>query len=419
MAKTKKRSSKKKQTLAQTLLYSRPLVGALVVLAGAVGMIAGYQTSANQSIAYAYNAAVCPTAAPGTAACDIRVRTNKNGSPDTTTAPAGYGPATFHGAYKLPDTATTPVTIGIVDAYDDPDITSDLARYDSTFGLKSFPTCSSRVTAACFSKVNESGGTTYPAANSTWSLETALDVETAHEICQNCKIVLVEASSSGYNDLMAAEDTARAQGAKVISNSYGSAEFSGETSYDSHFNYPGIAFAFSAGDNSYGAEYPASSPYVTAVAGTTLNVAAGNSYGSESVWSNTGSGCSAYEAKPSFQHDTGCSGRTVADVSADANPNTGAAIYDSVAYSGTSGWFEVGGTSLATPIVAGAYALHGGVASTVQANSVPYSNVAYGVDLHDVVTGSNGTCTVTYLCTAGTGYDGPSGLGTPLGLGAF
>jgi len=205
--------------------------------------------------------------------------------------------------------------------------------------------------------------------------------------------------------------------ADVISNSYGSGEFSGETSYDSHFNHPGIAITFSSGDNGYGVEYPASSKYVTAVGGTTLNLNSNSTYNSETVWSGTGSGCSAFELKPTWQKDNLCSKRTVADVSADADPNTGAAVYDSVKFQGQSGWFKVGGTSLSSPLVAAVYAL-AGVPSGSSANSLPYSS-GNSTNLHDIVSGSNGSCRGTYLCTGVSGYDGPTGLGTPNGLAAF
>jgi subtilase family serine protease len=138
-------------------------------------------------------------------------------------------------------------------------------------------------------------------------------------------------------------------------------------------------------------------------------------YGGETAWSGAGSGCSAYVAKPSWQKDAGCARRSVVDVAADADPNTGAAVYDSVSYQGHSGWFQVGGTSLAAPLIAGVYALAGN-ASTVTYGSYPYSNTS---SLHDVTSGSNGSCGGSYLCTAGSGYDGPTGLGSPNGLGGF
>ncbi|MBI3341891.1 S53 family peptidase [Candidatus Curtissbacteria bacterium] len=364
------------------------------------------------------NIPVCPgPAGRDFTRCHARVVTDGHGQPQISSLPAGYGPAQFHGAYNLPQSASTNQTIAIVDAYDHPNIKSDLDKYDSTFGLPLFPNCSSTVTTNCFKKVDQRGGTSYPQVNSGWALEIALDVEIAHGICPNCKLLLVEADSSSYSNLMTAIDRAVALGANVVSNSYGSSEFPDETSLDNHFNVAGVAFTFSSGDNGYGPEYPAASKYVTAVGGTTLKINSNNTYNNESVWSGTGSGCSSFESKPAWQTDPNCANRTIADVSADANPNTGAAVYDSVRNQGRSGWFQVGGTSLASPIVAGVYALSGNTSGS--ANRSPYSSLGNSSNLHDVTSGSNGSCSGSYLCTAYPGYDGPTGLGTPNGTGAF
>jgi subtilase family serine protease len=341
---------------------------------------------------------------------------DRAGKPAVASAPTGYGPAEFHAAYTSIQTVASPKVIAIVDAYDQPNILSDLNTYSAAFHIPSLPACKGSVTTGCFQKVNQQGTTgKMPVTNAGWALETSLDVEAAHAMCQNCGILLVEANSANYSDLMAAVDRAVSMGATVVSNSYGSTEFSGETSFDSHFNHPGTAFVFSSGDAGYGAEYPAASPYVTAVGGTSLTITNGV-YGGETAWNGAGSGCSAYEAKPSFQTDSGCANRTVADVSADADPATGAAVYDSVRYQGQLGWFKVGGTSLAAPIIASMYALGGVPAAPAAANAVPY---AHTDSLHDIISGTNGICTPGYLCSASAGYDGPTGLGTPNGLGAF
>lgn len=371
------------------------------------------------------HAPVCVRGADDSAVnCYARVIVDNDGSPKASSLPSGYGPAQFRGAYNLSGVTSSNQTIAIVDAYNHPNILSDLNYYSATFGIPGLTSCAvARGTPAapCFQKVDQNGGTKYPVTNSGWALEIALDVEAAHAVCQNCNILLVEAKSNSYSDLMAAVDRARMMGANVISNSYGSNEFSGENAYDSHFNYPGIAFTFSSGDSGYGTSYPAASPYVTAVGGTTLNLS-GNSYLSEAAWSGAGSGCSLYESQPSFQTSlglSGCSKRMIADVSADADPNTGAAVYDTVSYYGRRGWFQVGGTSLSSPLIAGVYALNGSVGSGILGNSLPYANVSYLTNLHDVTIGSNGTCGYPYLCSAVTGYDGPTGLGTPKGPGAF
>jgi subtilase family serine protease len=350
---------------------------------------------------------VCAAVGAGYARCHSQVVTDAGGAPLATPAPSGYGPADLQAAYKLPGaTGGAGQTIAIVDAYDAPSAESDLGVYRSQYGLGACTTAS-----GCFKKVDQSGGTGYPRANAGWAQEISLDVDMASAICPKCHILLVEANSSSFTDLAAAEDTAARLGATVISNSYGGSEFSseGSSTYDGHFNHPGVAITVSSGDSGYGVEFPAASQYVTAVGGTSLRRAAGTARGwSETAWSGAGSGCSAYIAKPAWQTD-GCARRTVADVSAVADPNTGVAVYDSYKYQGRSGWLQFGGTSVAAPVVAGVYALAGN-ASAVNYGSFPYSHTS---SLFDVTSGSNGSCGGSYLCTAGTGYDGPTGLGTP------
>ena len=367
---------------------------------------------------HANHHAVCP-AEPAAVHCHARVVTDSQGNPAAAVTPAGYGPADLRAAYGLLSTGSGAQTIAIVDAYDDPKIESDLAVYSSQYGL---PECST--VNGCLTKVNQTGGKKYPRADAGWALEIALDVETAHGICPGCHILLVEAASNGFPDLLAAEDYATtvypATGhATVVSNSWGAGEFPTEATYDAHFTHPGVPITVSSGDNGYGVEYPAASPNVTAVGGTTLRKQTGTARGwTESAWSGAGSGCSTYELKQQWQTDTGCAtGRTVADVSADADPATGAAVYDSVRYQGRAGWFQVGGTSLSAPLIAAVYALAGNEA-IVTNGSYPY-NHATSTSLWDVTSGANGSCGGSYLCTAVTGYDGPTGLGTPQGTNAF
>jgi hypothetical protein len=369
----------------------------------------------------------CTDPTPGGPACNAQVVTNADGTPLATSSPpaTAYGPAQFAGAYGLPvteaSTAPTAQTVAIVDAYSDPNIATDLQAFDSAFGVPAMTT-GSPCARDCFEQVNQTGGSSLPPANSGWDLEIALDVETVHSICQSCNIILVAADSASIADLGAAEDEAAALGANVITNSWGAGEFAGETGYDSHFNHPGVAITASAGDSGYGVEWPAATPEVTAVGGTTLTVTGGGSsgfgYGGETAWSGSGSGCSSQEARPSWQASiaTGCGGRAVNDVAADADPNTGEAVYDSVAYDGQSGWFQVGGTSLSAQLIGAVYALTG-KASSVSGGSTPYS--APPGALHDVTGGNDGSCSPPVLCAAGLGWDGPTGLGTPDGLGAF
>jgi subtilase family serine protease len=230
----------------------------------------------------------------------------------------------------------------------------------------------------------------------------------------------VEGSSNSLSDLAAAENRAATLGATEISNSYGAAEsnFIFGAPDESAYSHAGIAITVSSGDGGYGVEFPASSRYVTAVGGTSLNPDSTARGWSETAWSGAGSGCSQFFAKPSWQHDGGCSRRMVADVSAVADPVTGVAVYDSFAYQGRSGWLVFGGTSVAAPLMASVYALAGNAAATAYPASYPYGNPSA---LFDVTSGSNGTCLLSpaYFCNAGTGYDGPTGLGTPNGTGAF
>ena len=352
--------------------------------------------------------------------CDARVVTDGRGNPDVTPkVVSGTTPVQLLRAYNLSGLAVGTPIIAIVDAYDNPNIANDLQVYSATMGIPGLPMCSGTIANSatpCFKKVNQRGSSSPPSRNQGWGLEIAHDVEAAHAVCQNCSILLVEASSASYSNLMAAVDMAVGLGATVVSNSYGSNEFSGETSYDSHFNRPGIAFTVSSGDNGYGVEYPAASRYVTAVGGTSLYFNPDGSYNSEAAWGGAGSGCSSYESKPSWQTDSNCARRTVADISAVADPNTGAAVYDSYGYGGQKGWFVIGGTSLAAPVIAAVYALGGAIPAGAAANSLPYASPS---SLHDITVGSNGSCGGIYLCTSLSGFDGPTGLGTPNGVGAF
>jgi hypothetical protein len=327
----------------------------------------------------------------------------------------GYYPCELQHAYNLPTrTRGAGQTVAIVDAYDDPNAEADLAVYRSTFGL---PACTTA--NGCFRKVNQTGGTVYPAPDAGWAAEISLDLDMVSAICPNCHILLVEANSPFFFNLGTSVNMAASLGANVISNSYGNAEFPGETGLDAFYNHPGVAITVSSGDGNYvaGTQYPASSPFVTAVGGTRLSVAASARGWSESVWNTkpaegAGSGCSAYELKPAWQTDGGCAFRMVADVAAVADPATGVAVYDT--YS-APGWQVYGGTSVSAPVVGAAYALAGNTANLLY-GSYPY---AHPSAMNDVLSGNNGTCSPSYFCTAGAGYDGPTGLGTPSGTGAL
>ncbi|MFF1470207.1 S53 family peptidase [Streptomyces mirabilis] len=335
--------------------------------------------------------------------------------------PSGYGPSNLQSAYGLTSAAASNgsgETIAIVDAYNDPNAEADLAKYRSYYGLSACTTAN-----GCFKKVSQTGSTTsLPSSDTGWSEEISLDVDMASAICPNCNILLVEATSATMANLGKAVNEAVTLGAKYVSNSYGGSESSSDTSYDtSYFNHPGVAITVSAGDSGYGAEYPAASKYVTSVGGTALSTSSNSRGWTESVWETsstegTGSGCSSYDAKPTWQTDTGCSKRTIADVSAVADPATGVSVYDS--YGVTAGWYTFGGTSASSPIIAGVYALGGTPSSGSYPASFPYASAGTSA-LNDVTSGSNGSCGSSYLCTAKSGYDGPTGWGTPEGVAAF
>jgi len=321
--------------------------------------------------------------------------------------PSGYSPASLRSAYAITGSGSSSTIVAIVDAYGYTNAEADLGVYRAQFGLPSCTTAN-----GCFKKLNQQGQQgSYPAQNTGWAQESALDLDMASAMCPNCKIYLIEATSATFANLAAAENTAAATGAHAISNSYGGGE-SGSQTYEPSYNHAGIAITVSSGDSGYGVQFPASSPHVTAVGGTHLVSGGGTRGWTETVWSGAGSGCSALYTKPTWQHDSGCSRRTVADVSAVADPATGVAVYGPV-NARKSGWLVFGGTSVASPLIAGVYGVNGG---SVTYGSDPYNNTSA---LFDVTSGSNGSCGGSYLCTAGPGYDGPSGLGTPNGSSAF
>lgn len=366
-------------------------------------------------------AAACAAPTPRHAACMALVRTNVKAQlqaaahPDAIPAGVGYGPSQLQSAYVLPSsTAGSGQTVAVVDAFDDPNAASDLATYRSAAGL---PACGS----GCFSVVNENGQTSpLPSSAGTtgWDVEESLDIDMVSAICPACRILLVEANTSDLDPLGASVDEAVKLGARYVSNSYGSTgEDPSETSWDSYYNHPGVVITASAGDAGYAVNFPATSPYVTSVGGTSLSRESAGSRGwRETAWNGTGSGCSQYERKPAWQTDTGCANRTVADVSAVADPYTGVAVYDS----GVGGWLQIGGTSVSSPLIASVYALAGTPGAGSNPAQYPYDAGTAGVAaINDVTSGFNGNCSSSYLCTARPGYDGPTGLGTPEGTAAF
>ena len=367
--------------------------------------------------------------APGQFACmsmrrgDLGFKSATSYAPQSTNpllTPSGYGPASLQSAYLLPSsTAGSGQRVYVVDAYDDPNAEADLGTYRSQYGL---PACTT--SNGCFQKLNQSGLTSpMPTPNSGWAGEISLDLDMVSAICPNCGITLIE-SKDATNNLFIAVKEAATLGAKYVSMSWGGPESGAEATYDAtYFKPTGVVYTASTGDGDYqaGVIYPATSPSVVAVGGTSLNSAANARGWAETVWNNggsqgTGSGCSSDEAKPTWQSIVStsvCSRRADSDVSAVADPYTGVAVYQTY---GGSGWAVYGGTSASAPIIASTYALAGAPAATDKPASYLYAHTG---SLFDVTSGSNGTCSPTLLCTAASGWDGPTGLGTPNGLGAF
>ena len=385
-------------------------------------------------------AAVCRVPVPGFSACRAEVLTRAGGVPYVTPGPGGYGPPDFQSAYNLPTGTAVGSghTVALIDAFDDPSAEADLGVYRSSYGLAPCTTAN-----GCFRKVDLQTGVT-PTVDPTWALEESLDVQAVSAACPNCHILLVEAVSQSNTALMAALHQAVALGATEISNSYGSPESGAQQSSNQDgelASHPGIPITVSSGDSANAVDGPATSPAVTAVGGTTLTRASNARGWSEVAWTSAGSGCSAYEAQPSWQAPVGtaCPMRAVADVSADADPSTGASVYDSVGYNGSKGWMVVGGTSLASPLIAGVYALAGN-GSSVQAGSYPYAHTASLNPVPLPPTGSagggllgslglggllnlggllGGLCLLSCHSSTGPAYNGPAGLGSPNGTGAF
>ncbi|HEV3230692.1 MAG TPA: peptidase S8, partial [Candidatus Dormibacteraeota bacterium] len=334
--------------------------------------------------------------------------------------PTGLAPADLRSAYNLPASGAGGRAVAVVDAFDDPNAEADLAVYRATFGL---PACTS--INGCFRKVDQRGSFVhFPAPDAGWAQEITLDLEMVSATCPDCHILLVEADSADMPALGAAENLAAVSpGVVAISNSFGSPESSDEIGWDTkYFTHPGIALVAASGDaggasllGGGGPIYPAASPLVTAVGGTSLTRSSTPRGWTESAWSSSGYGCSAFEPKPAWQGATGCSGRSIADVSAVGDPQTGVAVYNSYQ---SKGWVVAGGTSAAAPIIASIYALAANTAGLVGASNA-YANVKA---LNDVAHGSGSGLLGGILGSSGgaaAGYDGPTGLGSPAGTRAF
>jgi hypothetical protein len=350
----------------------------------------------------------CAGSRVGQAQCDVLVETAGGGRPNVRKNIAGWTPANLQARYNLPSTTNgSGQIVAVVDAYDNPDVASNLATYRSQFGLGT----------ANFYKYNQNGQqSNYPSGSVGWGVEIDLDVEMVSAACPLCTIYLIEANSSTWSNIEAAEAEAVALGATVISNSY-----SGSGASESSYDTPGITYVASAGDDGYGLYDPATFKAVVAAGGTVLSET-GSKY-SEVVWDDSGGGCSSTdEPKPSWQTDPKCKYRTGNDASAVA---WDVAEYDTYGY---SGWFEVGGTSVSSPLLGGVFGLAANATSQDGGEMLWTLNPSQlASDLHAITSGSVIHCpskdAKTYLCKAGTGkfgqYSGPSGWGTPNGIGAF
>lgn len=373
---------------------------------------------------------VQPKRGDGTVGCQVQKNSSYPPSVDPHTPYgriAGYKPNDLAAAYAIPRGLGAGHTVAVVDAYDDPNAEADLAVYRAAMGL---PPCTSA--SGCFLKTGAKakgvnaglqagdGVNVAPAhlppADAGWSAEIALDIEMVSAVCPLCRIVLVEAKSDSMKDLAGAVDVAASYRPDAISNSYYAPEHPSERGLAKHYRAARTVVTVAAGDAGYGSTFPAASPDVVAVAATSLLPDTSSRGWTEGVWSGTGSGCSALMSKPAWQSDTGCGGRTIADVAVVGDPRTGVAIYTSIAPAGAAtGWLVAGGTSVGAPVVAALYALAGNAGSIVAPQRLWEQRAA----LNPVTVGGNGTCALAYLCTATAGYSGPAGNGSPRGLGAF
>ena len=344
---------------------------------------------------------------PGLTTTDARSAATGQSGPAAAPEPQPGSPAYMQQAYDLSYLSQyggVSDTVAIVDSYDDPTAEADLATYRAFFGL---PACTSG--NGCFRKVDQDGGQSFPAQAPGWAAEISLDLDAVSALCPRCNILLVEANSDDDQDLETAQAQAASLGANQITDSWGDPAI---TPPSGAFTFPGIATIAASGDQGYlglTSQYPAALPDVTAAGGTELIPASTSGTESargftEQAWSGAGSGCDLLTPKPSWQSDSGCTGRTYSDISANANPQTGLAVYDSQ----DGGWLVMGGTSESAPLIAAYYAVTGASAATPQW-AYEYSSL-----LNVPVGGSNGTCalSILYICLTGRGYSGPTGVGS-------
>jgi kumamolisin len=329
----------------------------------------------------------------------------------TGAAPTGETPQSIRPVYGLPSSGGSGV-IAIVDAFDYPTAENDLGVFSSQFGL---PACTTA--NGCFKKVYAKGPK--PRQNCGWAQEAALDIEWAHAMAPSAKIVLVEAASSSFSDLFQGVDVATQQVVNSghsgeVSMSWGGSEFSSEASNDFHFTQTGIVYFAASGDTGGATIYPSASPNVVAAGGTTINRDSKGAFVSETGWSGSGGGPSKYEPRPGYQAGVAAivgSQRGIPDFSFDADPNSGVSVYDSTSCQGFSGWLVFGGTSVASPSLAGIVNLAGHVSRTSTSQTeltTIYSNLGTA-DFRDILSGTAGSF------SAKAGWDFVTGVGSNQG----
>ncbi|GAC1528538.1 MAG: peptidase S8 [Acidimicrobiales bacterium] len=356
--------------------------------------------------------------------CNAYVLADATGQAQYLPFPSGLTPADLQSAYglgALVGARGSDQTIGIVAAFDNPNAEADMNQYRAAFGL---PPCSTA--NGCFRKVDQAGvpETRVPTASGSSGLtgqdaidvggETSLDLDMVSATCPRCHLLLVDAFTESGSDLAASAKTAARLGAQVVSTSYGGLEGGNDQAQnDQLYNTPGTVQLASSGDGGYGVEYPAVSPFVIAVGGTTLERDNGPRKWKEKAWSGAGGGCSTTVPKPSWQRDPLCPSRSVSDVSADADPRSGVSVYDTYGAPAGRPWLVVGGTSASSPMVAGMIGLAGNATSMGQGASYLY---AHRSAFHDVVGGQTKGGCGDYTCRGDIGYDSPTGLGSPDGV---
>jgi len=383
-----------------------------VLAAAAFTLFFSYEAAAQQAVHRsdnAYDIAVCGPANALQARCQARIVTDAAGHPFASPPGviSGYQPSQLRSAYSINALGKSTNAIAIIAGYGYDNAEADLGVYRAQWGL---PRCTSK--SGCFSKFNQLGQKgNYPTQNNGWALQSAIELDMASAMCERCMLFLIEADDDSMKNLALAANEAATLGAHVIIAGYGGDEVANKK-LAKYYDHSGLAVVTSAGDDGYGVIFPATSPHVIAVGATKLSLSGGTRL-SETVSSLTGSGCSTVFKKPAWQHDPDCSMRTANDVSADGDGSTGVAFYGPDLNSGVPGWFVGAGTAVSASIVGGIYGL--GI-KPIKSASRLYS---HGSDLYDITSGSNGSCGSAYLCHGVTGYDGPSGMGSPNGPAAF